>query len=80
MPIATVTTKGQITIPLTVRHALNLEVGSRVDFVQTASGEFKLVPINQNIKALKGVLKNPTSPVSIEDMNAAIANMAALSK
>ncbi|MGH3545797.1 MAG: AbrB/MazE/SpoVT family DNA-binding domain-containing protein [Mycobacteriales bacterium] len=37
MAVATVTSKGQITIPAQVRRTLRLKPGSRVDFVLTDS-------------------------------------------
>lgn len=76
MVTATVTTKGQITIPLAVRHALNLDVGSKVEFVETAAGEYKIVPLNQTVQVLKGVLKKRSEPVTVDEMNEAIAQMA----
>ncbi|MCI4605520.1 AbrB/MazE/SpoVT family DNA-binding domain-containing protein, partial [Pseudomonas fluorescens] len=35
MATATLTSKGQITIPVQVRTALGLETGDRVEFVET---------------------------------------------
>ncbi|NOS96127.1 MAG: AbrB/MazE/SpoVT family DNA-binding domain-containing protein, partial [Methylotenera sp.] len=35
MSTATLTSKGQITIPAAVRAAMNLESGSRVEFVES---------------------------------------------
>jgi antitoxin PrlF len=40
MTAATSTTKGQITIPIDVRRALNVEAGDRVEFVQIETGRF----------------------------------------
>lgn len=76
MVTATVTSKGQITIPVVVRNALNLDAGSRVEFVETASGEYKIVPINQSVQVLKGILKKRGRPVTLEEIDEAIANMA----
>jgi antitoxin PrlF len=76
MATATVTTKGQITIPVAVRNALNLDAGSRVEFIETASGEYKIVPINKSVQVLKGVLKKRGQPVTVDEMNEAVANMA----
>ena len=74
MSSATVTSKGQITIPASVRAALGLEAGSRVEFVETDSGKFAIVPVTSPITSLKGMLRKPAKPVSIEQMNQAIAS------
>jgi AbrB family looped-hinge helix DNA binding protein len=44
MPAATVTSKGQITIPARVRIALGLDAGDRVEFVKIEKGRFVIVP------------------------------------
>ena len=74
MSTATMTTKGQITIPAAVRAALGIEeAGDRVEFVQVEPGRFELVPAASPVTALKGLVREPASPVTIEDMNKAIA-------
>ena len=72
MTAATLTSKGQITLPKAVRHAMGLDAGDRVDFVRASDGRFTLVPIKSNIQSLKGCIPKPTKPVTIEDMNAAV--------
>lgn len=71
MSTATVTSKGQITIPADVRRRLGLETGDRVEFVQVEGG-FAIKPANDDVRSLKGLLRKPAKPVSISDMNAAI--------
>lgn len=73
MSTATVTSKGQITIPAAVRAALGLEAGSRLEFVEISSGQFAIVPATIAVRALKGMLRKPTQPVSLEQMHKAIA-------
>ena len=74
MSIATVTTKGQVTIPKEIRDYLKLETGSKVEFVIDESGNVKIVPLNVPIKALSGVLHRPgMKTATIEEMEAAIA-------
>jgi antitoxin PrlF len=72
MPTATVTSKGQITIPSETRARLRLVPGTKVDFVQNAAGETVIRPKTGDIRALRGILKYDGPPVSIEEMNAAI--------
>ena len=73
MATATLTSKGQVTIPAAVRTALGLDTGSRIEFVETAKGQFAIVAATGAIQNLKGVLRKPPKPVSLEDMERAIA-------
>jgi antitoxin PrlF len=73
MTTATVTSKGQITIPAEVRRALQVEPGDRVEFVEVEPGRFEVVAATRSVTALKGMFGKPAKRVSIEDMNKAIA-------
>ncbi len=72
MTSATVTGKGQITIPAQVRRDLSLTSGSRVNFFPTDNG-YELVPATGSVRSLKGVIPAPATPVSLEQMDAAIS-------
>lgn len=80
MSTATMTSKGQITIPALVRVALGVEAGDRVEFVQVEPGRFELVAATQSVTALKGLVRKPQRPVSIVLMNEAIAARGAKAK
>jgi len=69
---ATMTSKGQITVPVDVRRDLGLHVGSRVNFVKTAPGVYQMVP-SRSIKDLKGFFSWSGPPVTLEQMDEAIA-------
>ena len=56
MTSATITTKGQVTIPKEIRDYLNLDTGSKVDFVIDENGIVKLIPLNVPIESLSGIL------------------------
>ena len=71
MTTATLSTKGQVTIPTDVRQRLGLESGDRVEFVEFDGG-FAIKPAIDDVKSLKGLLRKPSKPVTIEDMNATI--------
>lgn len=72
MTSATVTSKGQITIPVDVRLRLQVEAGDRVEFVEVAPGRFEIVAATRSVTALKGMFGKARKTVSIEDMNRAI--------
>ncbi len=72
MTTATMTTKGQVTIPLNVRQRLGLDAGDRIEFVELEAGGFAIKPAIEDVRALKGLLRKPAKRVSIDDMNAAI--------
>ena len=76
MASATVTSKGQVTIPAEVRARLGLRPGSRLAFVPTEGG-YEIHPQAASIKDLKGAVAQPPQPVSIGEMNEAIAAAAA---
>jgi AbrB family looped-hinge helix DNA binding protein len=77
MPASTVTSKGQITIPAEVRKDLGLRSGSRVNFVRNDDGSYELVPATGTVSALRGCIAAPAVPVTLEQMDAAIAAGAA---
>jgi antitoxin PrlF len=73
MPTATLTSKGQITIPAETRKRLRLVPGSKIDFVQNAAGETVLRTKTGDIRRLKGFIKYSGPPVSLEDIDRGIA-------
>jgi AbrB family looped-hinge helix DNA binding protein len=73
MAAATVTSKGQLTLPKSVRDALGVGPGDRVEFVQMADGNFAMMPATKPIMRLKGSIRKPKVPVSLADMDDAIA-------
>jgi antitoxin PrlF len=81
MAAATITSKGQITIPAQVRTALGVDAGDRIEFVEVGKGEFNIVAATRSVRELSGFLKRRgRKPVSIEEMNAAIAEGASRSR
>jgi antitoxin PrlF len=72
MATATVTSKGQVTLPKQVRTALGVSAGDRLDFVRLEDGAYAIVPASNSVRALRGVLPPRAEPVSLEAMDAAI--------
>lgn len=72
MATSTMTTKGQVTIPLDVRRRLGLNAGDRIEFVEGGDGTFAIKPAVDDVRSLKGMLRKPARPVSVEDMKVAV--------
>jgi len=78
MATSTLTSKGQITIPQSVREALGLQTGDKVDFVREEQGTYKVVALRKDAKSLRGRFAGRVArPVSIEQMADAVAAEAA---
>lgn len=80
MSTATLTSKGQITVPAAVRQALGVDAGDRVEFVEIAPGRFEFIAATRSVTALKGMFGKPRKAVSIKEMNAAIARRGAAAR
>ena len=74
MPAATVTSKGQITIPADVRRALRVASGDRVEFVEIEPGRYEIIAATGSVRELKGMFGPSKRRVSIEEMNEIIAS------
>jgi AbrB family looped-hinge helix DNA binding protein len=74
MPSATVTSKGQITIPKKVRQALCLGPGDRIEFSIEEGGRVSVRSGKADVSELKGLLhKRGRKVVSLAKMDRAIA-------
>jgi antitoxin PrlF len=73
MSTATLTSKGQITIPVDVRHGLQVDTGDRIEFVQIAPGRYEFMAATSCVTELKGMFGPADKIVSIQAMNEAIA-------
>jgi antitoxin PrlF len=73
MPTATVTSRGQITLPKEVRELLRVDTGDQVDFFVNERGDVIVRPVSLDVTHLRGLLRRPRKrPVSVDTMNAAI--------
>ena len=70
---ATLTSKGQITLPKALRDTMHLKTGDKLMFEETSDGGFTVKPRLTDVRSLKGMIKYSGKPVSVEAMNQAIA-------
>ena len=71
--IATVSDKGQVTLPKALRERLGIQPGSRLAFRIAADGSLNVQVLAKGSDALFGLLAKPGEPAhSLDDMDAAI--------
>lgn len=70
MSEATLTSKGQITIPADIRRSLGVGAQDRITFTLMPDGTVVLRAKTRSVQALRGMLKpEPGVSVAVEDMN-----------
>lgn len=72
MPAATMTSKGQVTIPKEIREELGLEAGTRLRFVRTSQG-YVLKRASNSVMRLAGSVKYDGPPLSLEEIEQRMA-------
>ena len=70
MASATITTKGQITIPKSIRDSLMLNTGDQIEFIVTDKREALIRPISKKVDDVFGILNKPgRKTVTVEEMD-----------
>lgn len=72
MVAATLTSKGQITLPIEIRKRYGLRAGDTLEFLMEEQGAILMVPKNMHAKDLIGMLPRPKKPKSLAAMNQAV--------
>ncbi len=67
-----ITSKGRTTLPKAVREALGVSSGDRLRYVIMDNGNVRLLPV-QRLSELFGMLAYDGPPVTLEDMDRAVA-------
>jgi AbrB family looped-hinge helix DNA binding protein len=69
MAVATITSKGQATIPLVVRQSLGLHPGDQIEFAERADGAWVVQALDLSVDDIAGcvVTSHAVASVSRED-------------
>ena len=68
--LATLTSKGQITLPKEIRDRLGLDAGATLDFELLPDDTILARPVKADARRIRGLLKSPHAlPLSVEDMD-----------
>jgi antitoxin PrlF len=76
MASATLTSKGQITIPKSIREALGLRVGDRLAFRVVDDGRVMVEPETIDLRSLRGSVPTDVKGVTVEAMKLAVRRAA----
>ena len=75
--LATVTVKGQVTVPKAIRDQLKIEPGTQLDFKLNDDGSISVRSLKRSALSIVGLLKRPgRAAVTIRQMNQAVADAA----
>ena len=72
MTIATISTKGKVTIPKKIRDKLHLQTGDKIDIILEEDGSARILPLSNSIDSIIGIVKT-NKKLSPSQMNKAIA-------
>ena len=71
---ATLTSKGQLTLPKEIRDRLKLDAGAILDFQLQADNTITARQVQPDARRLRGFLKSPhAAPLTVEQMDEAVA-------
>ena len=73
---ATMTSKGQVTIPKAIRAQLGLRTGVTLHFWVDPTGRIVVTPLTLGIDDLIGILPRSGRPLTIDEINEGIAEAA----
>jgi AbrB family looped-hinge helix DNA binding protein len=72
---ATLTSKGQLTLPKAIRERLSLAAGAILDFQIQADNTITARHVQPDARRIRGLLKSPhATPLTIEQMDEAVSN------
>lgn len=76
--LATVTVKGQVTVPKSLRDQLNIEPGTQLDLKLNDDGTMLVKPLKRSVLSIVGLLHRPgRKAATIEQMSQAAVDIAA---
>lgn len=71
---ATLTSKGQITLPKEIRDRLSLDAGAILDFQIQADNTMTVRRVLPDARRIRGLLKSPhAGPLTVEQMDLAVS-------
>ena len=71
--LATLTSKGQVTLPKEIRDALDLDAGTKLDFSIEPDGTLRVRPLKRSVSSIIGLLQRPgVKAATVDEMSRAV--------
>jgi bifunctional DNA-binding transcriptional regulator/antitoxin component of YhaV-PrlF toxin-antitoxin module len=67
MTSVTLTAKGEVSLPESVRQRVGIEVGDRLEFIESERGSL-VAAATRDIQSLRGIVGRPEKPVPIQNI------------
>jgi len=68
VPVATMTSKGQVTVPIEIRDSLDLKPGTRIEFVEGSGRAVHLLIHGGSVTRLRGIAPPLGRAVSVQEI------------
>jgi AbrB family looped-hinge helix DNA binding protein len=69
----TVSSKGQVTLPVEARRRLGIRAGTQLQFIIRDDDRLEVVKVGGSVRDLKGALPRPRRRLSLQEMEEAVA-------
>jgi len=69
----TVTSKGQVTLPAEARRRLHIHAGTKLQVIIRDDDRLEVIRVGGSVRDLKGALPKPKKPLSLAQMDEAVA-------
>lgn len=69
----TVSSKGQVTLPVEARRRLGIRAGTQLEFIVRGDDRLEVIKVGGSVRDLKGALAKPRRRLSLEEMDQAVA-------
>lgn len=77
MSESTISSKGQVTVPKSIRTRLHLKAGDRLRFLVDADGSVRLAAATRDVATLRDILPRPKRRATLEELDVVIRQHAA---
>lgn len=69
---STVSSKGQVTLPVEARRRLGIRAGTKLEFIIRDNDRLEIIRVGGSVRDVKGMLIKPKRVLSLDEIDAAV--------